>query len=471
MKEILLLGRVGRQRVPPALRRRFQLLPLRLGPREGRGDFNTDALNLRNLLPAHWNEQAFDLLNVMCALRAADRYFVSKEIYEARRKIRFAVEVANSALWEQLRDPLSKAVGALSADTLEFHPLRLRSVPSEALPKSDHSPTGGPRTQSPDCVCLYSGGADSFAGAAYLLAHGRRPLLVSHGVGPISGLQKRLFAELQLKFPILKSEWLVQVRSHPNTAKILRESGGKGPYWQSRDALQRLRSMFFFSVAAILARGHELNEVFMCENGLIGAALVFSPRDDNPFTTRPAEPRYLRAMQAFLRLALDWPQFTIRNPFQYMTKGQVIRWTADLGLQTAIYRTVSCWRSGNRGVRNCGQCVPCLFRQLAFDEAGLPAPPARFKYQHPIPRRNWRRWESDELDRLEDIRNYCQKTLKDGIAGLLGNEVAVVDAVDVTGGSVRRRPAKTSQNRDDLASRKMASTILRFARATVQRLP
>jgi 7-cyano-7-deazaguanine synthase in queuosine biosynthesis len=442
-----------------------------MAPSEGYGDFNTDAFNMRHRLSLRWDEQAFNLLNIMSALRAADRYFVSKGIYEARRTIRLAVEVTNPTRWQKLRDPFSKAVRALSEDILEFYPVCLSAAPPEASPKSDSSLAPGSAKTSPDCVCLYSGGADSFAGVAYLLKHGRRPLLVSHSVGPISGLQKRLFAELQCKFPNLKSEWLAQVRSHPNTARILRDSGGKGLYWQSRDPLQRLRSMFFFSVAAILARGHGLDEIFMCENGLIGAALVFSPRDDNPFTTRPAEPRYLRAMETFLRLALDWPQLTIRNPFQYMTKGEVLRWTADLSLQAALYRTVSCWRSGNRGVRNCGQCVPCLFRQLAFDEAGLPVPSVHYKYRHPIPRRKWRRWRSDELSRLEDIRSYCQKTLKDGIAGLMGSEVAVVDAVDVTGGSVRRRPVPAKRSRDDLAPRKMAATILRFAQSTVRRLP
>jgi hypothetical protein len=252
-----------------------------------------------------------------------------------------------------------------------------------------------------------------------------------------------------------------------------REAQGHKVYWKTQDDLQRLRSIFFFSLAAIVAQALNIKEVLMCENGLVGAAIIFSPRDDNPSTTRPAEPHYLRAVEHFLQRALDYPELRIRNPFQYMTKGEVLAYADHLGLRRSLYRTVSCWRSGNRGVKNCGQCVPCLFRQLAFDEAGLPAPPNAYGYQHPIPRRNWRAWNSQELERLEDIREYCKQAVRGGTRWLFENELAVVDAIDVTGGPLRRtsKEPADSELRDVLAPRKMAQVILRFARTTLNRLP
>jgi hypothetical protein len=56
---------------------------------------------------------------------------------------------------------------------------------------------------------------------------------------------------------------------------------------------------------------------------------------------------------------------------------------------------------------------------------------------------------------------------------LIENELAVVDAIDVTRGAVRRTSKQNTddERRDELAPRKMAQVILRFARATLKRLP
>lgn len=472
MIETLLFFRAGEERLPPLLRRRYDVLPVRLTADRKTGDYFTDIKTLRTLLGPGWTSQSFDLLNFSCALRAADRYFISEGLFRARRNIPLALGVTDVARWQQLEGPLVKAIRALSEDTLRFYPLRLPEHPEGATSLPDLScPITSESSKKPDSVCLFSGGVDSFVGAAHLLSNHRRPLLVSHAVGPVSGLQKELFKGLQEFFPKLEPHWLVQVRAHPNTTRIKREAREQRPYWHSRDSLNRLRSMFFFSIAGIIAQGIDVDDIFMCENGLIGAAIVFAPSDDTPFNTRPAEPHYLRAMERFLRQALDRPRLRILNPFQYMTKGEVVSYGAGLGLQGWLYRTVSCWRSGNCGLSNCGQCTPCLFRQLAFDEAGFPPPPRKYGYRYPIPKKNWRGWNSKELERLEDIRAYCSQAIEGGKAWLLSNELAVIDAVDVSGGADGIRNPHRLANLDKVAPRKMAEMILRFARATLKRLP
>lgn len=472
MKDVLLFAQVDQESLPATLRKQHQILKLRLSDGQSSGDFNTDARNLRRLLGPKWGPSTYDLLNVMCALRAADRFFTGKGFFDRQRNIKIAVGVLEPERWERLSPLLADTIRALSEDSFEFHPIRLAKTPKLAMPEKDTSVRILGPDERPDCVCLYSGGADSFVGAGHLLAEGRQPLLISHSVGPISGLQKRLFEILRVRFPKLQPADLVQLRSQPHTTKIARESRGRKLYWKTNDPLQRLRSIFFFSLAAIIAKATDVKEIFMCENGLIGAAIIFSPRDDNPYTTRPAEPHYLKTVERFLQEAVDDSGLQIRNPFQYMTKGEVLKYASTLGLRDALYQTVSCWRSGNRGVRNCGQCVPCLFRQLAFAEAAMPAPPQRYAYQHPIPARDWHSWRSRELERLEDMREYCANAVAGGIRWLFENELAVVDAIDVTGGPTRR-PSKQITDQDALnraASRKMARVILRFAQATVDRL-
>jgi 7-cyano-7-deazaguanine synthase in queuosine biosynthesis len=468
-EEILVHARVGRERLPKHLGERFRVITVQLSPDRHSGHFNTGAHGLRHLCGQGWDVQSFDLLNIMCGLRAADRYLTSGGLFHARRTIRLAVGVSDAQCWRNLRAPLSSTVRALSDDTLHFYPIRLPELPLHAFPATAAT-IGQPTPSKADCVCLFSGGADSFAGVAHLLAHRRNALLVSQSVGPVSGIQKRLFMSLRERFPRLAQDQLIQMQTHPNIARIEHEARPTHPYWQSRDSLQRLRSMFFLSLAGIAARARAIDEIFMCENGLVGAAIVFAPIDDSPYTTRPAEPHFLRAMQGFLRFALDQPLLAIRNPFQYMTKGQVLSHAASLDLLEPLHRTVSCWRSGNCGVRNCGACVPCLFRQLAFDEARLPAPPRSRAYRFPIPRSRWQRWNSTELPRLEDIRQYCQEVVRGGMPGLMGNELAVTDAVDVTGGPVHGPPALDTLSLDEAAPRKTARVILRFARAVLERL-
>jgi 7-cyano-7-deazaguanine synthase in queuosine biosynthesis len=471
MKEILLHARVGQERVPIRLRRKYRVLTVSLSHGRHAGHFNTDVLNLRNLCGQRWHSGLFDLLNVMCAVRAADRYFTSTGLFHVRRRMHVAVGVTDVRHWKSLRPALTNAVAKLSRDMLHFYPIKIPKRPQLALSPPCAKQLGLlSSAPEPDSVCLFSGGADSFCGAAYLLSRRRRPVLVSQSIGPVSGLQRRLFEALRTRFPSLPPDRLVQIRTHPNATKIARENPRARLRWASRDKLQRLRSMFFFSLAGIVAQANDVDEIFMCENGIIGAAIVFAPIDDTPYTTRPAEPHFLRAMQDLLRSALARPRLTIRNPFQYMTKGQVLSLASDMGLRDSLYRTVSCWRSGNCGIRNCGQCAPCLFRQLAFDEAALPPAPQAYAYRHPIPRRDWRRWNSHELPRLIDIREYCDNAVRIGIARLMCTELAVVDAIDVTCGSGSGTPTQQPETLDSVAPHKMARAILRFARATLRRL-
>jgi len=466
VSEVLLLGHVDRLEVPARLASKFDVVPMLVGPTREDGAFRSDVTRIRNLAGPKWNAMLYDLLTVMCTLRAADRYFRSRDVFAMGRQLHIAATVHDAARWRVLAAPLKHAVYRLSYDRLDFHPIALRRRARDSRPITGAtSPLeAGYR---PDCVCLFSGGADSFCGAAHLLANGRRPLFVSVSIGGVAGRQKVLFDAIRRRFSHVPRSALVQLTPWPNAFPRGRRPA-KG--WQHRDSLQRLRAIFFLSLAAMVGHFFDLDDVFMCENGVVGAAIVFAPAYDNASTTRPSEPHFLRALEAFLQAALDAPAVRLRNPFQYKTKGEVLRETAKLGLAKWLPQTVSCWRSGNQGIVNCGACVPCLFRQLAFDESGLPQ---RGRYKRAaIPPRAWQRWKSSELPRLAAIREYSLRAMREGTRGLEQYEPAVMDAIDVTGGPASRAAVgKEEQQRlDDEAQARMAATILRFARATAGRL-
>jgi 7-cyano-7-deazaguanine synthase in queuosine biosynthesis len=404
----------------------------------------------------------------MCALRAADRFYRSHGLFKDTRDIHLAVTVSDRRRWRGLTQGFRQSVMRLSGDRLNFWPIAARVALVGACPSDESATSHAIREYSPDSVCLFSGGADSLCGVAHLLTMGRRPLLVSHAVGPISGRQQELFDALRRRYAQLHPCALIQLRAYPNAPG---RSAGRGLLWSQRDDLQRLRSMFFFSLAAQIAAAYQLDEVFICENGLIAAAIAFSPNQYTPYTTRPAEPHYLRQVQELLRGALDHPSLCIRNPFQYMTKGEVLSQAATLGLRDIIYRTISCWRSGNRGVRNCGECVPCMFRQLAFHEADLGRRPGDY-YGYPIPPVRWRGWRSTQRHRLIALHEYSSEVIAKGQSWLFANEPAVTDAIDVTAGPTDHPPtdAQAQAKLDELASARVAGTIERFARATLARL-
>ncbi len=468
-REILLFGRVGKESLLKSLRRSHDVVTVDIGQTRRPGTFRSDIERLRRVCGARWNRSLFDLLTVACAVRAADRFYPSGDLFQNARRLTVAATVLATQRWRAAATALRRAVFLLSNDALLFHPVCATRVPPEARPAPAARTADAIHEYAPDSVCLFSGGADSFCGAAYLLEQGRRPLLVCQSVGPVSRRQQELFAALQSRFPQLHDAALVQLRAFPNS--VPRDAIAGRRIWRQQDDLQRLRSMFFFSLAAIIARAHDIDEIFMCENGIIGAAIIFAPDQDSPYTTRPAEPHYLRQMQSFLRLALDAPSLHLRNPFQYSTKGEILRRCADLGLVEALYRTVSCWRIGNRGVQNCGVCIPCMFRQLAFDEAGLPSRPGDYRRAE-ISRNAWHEWNSPDRHRLYAVRDYCEKALQGGRKWLFGNEIAVAEAIDVTAGLAGRRAVGEEEqlDLDDRAGEVMAATVLRFAHATLARL-
>lgn len=467
--DALVYGFVARQALPDAIRQGRRVIRLSIDRTRNPGSFFADVDRLRAMCGPRWNVRSLDLLDVMSTLRAADRYYRSTGLFRNTRQLRIAVTVANESHWRDLMDIFRRTVFALSGDRLSFEPVALRKTPKAARSPAESSLDDLIASYRPDSACLFSGGADSFAGAAHLLSVGRRPLLIGHAVGPINGRQQELFEALRRRFPQLHEAAFLQLRGYP--ASPLR-GGPRPPWmWRQRDDLQRLRSMFFFSLAAIVADAHGIDDLFMCENGIIGAAIVWAPDQDTPYNTRPAEPHYLRQMQAFLAVALNRPSLCIRNPFQYRTKGEVLRECTSLGLQAPLYRTVSCWRSGNRGIRNCGQCVPCMFRQLSFDEAGLTNPRADI-YARAIPPRAWSRWKSMNLHRLRALRSYSARVVADGGAWLRSEESVVTDAVDATRGPAEAPAvgADEQERLNDAAPEKMAATIERFAKGIMARL-
>jgi len=70
----------------------------------------------------------------------------------------------------------------------------------------------------------------------------------------------------------------------------------------------------------------------------------------------------------------------LANPYQFKTKGEMIRECLDQKyIHAHAHESTSCGRFVRTGYKHCGRCVPCLVRRAAFHAVSL-ADATNYKY-------------------------------------------------------------------------------------------
>lgn len=307
---------------------------------------------------------ARDLLDFASMIYLADEIVPRAAAADSwTRELCFATPVSQHAAWTSATPTLTECLRFLSGDNYEFEWLaRPNTVPARTVHKL--------RLKGAyDAACLFSGGVDSFLGAAMLLEQGKRLLLVGHYVdGVTSSAQRDLATFLRRRFP--GQFTLLQVHVARGRANTLRYKLPK-----KAEITHRSRSFIFLGAAVAAASAVNAPTVYIPENGLIALNAPLGSSRRGTLSTRTAHPR-------FLQLFGDWVRTLgfsakIENPFMYLSKTDMLVQVSDPELRQALLRTVSCahagdlWRHGVKGVTHCGYCVPCLYRRVAFLAAGL----------------------------------------------------------------------------------------------------
>lgn len=125
------------------------------------------------------------------------------------------------------------------------------------------------------------------------------------------------------------------------------------------------RNTIFLSYALAWAEVLGVRDVFIGVN-----AIDYSGYPD-------CRPEFIAAFQEVANLATKMTtagggeRFTIHTPLIHLTKAQIIRRGAELGVDYAL--THSCYDPDDQG-RACGRCDSCLLRKKGFAEAGVPDP-------------------------------------------------------------------------------------------------
>lgn len=213
-----------------------------------------------------------------------------------------------------------------------------------------------------DCVCLFSGGLDSAIGTIDLLEQGHSPVLVSHSYKGDKSRQQAIIQQLN------QNGYINQFSQFNAIAHPRLNNGG------TTEITMRTRSLNFLAFAVVSA--YALQEVvqkgidiFVPENGVISINAPLTPLRIGTLSTRTTHPYFIQEIQK-LFTAVNIP-FTLRNPYQFKTKGQMIAECKNLPLlQQIIPDTVSCshWKRKNQ---QCGVCVPCLIRRASLHYAGI----------------------------------------------------------------------------------------------------
>jgi 7-cyano-7-deazaguanine synthase len=216
------------------------------------------------------------------------------------------------------------------------------------------------------CVVLLSGGLDSATVAAIAL---RRDFEV-HALTVDYGQRHR--AELSAAKRVAGS---LGIRRHTVIRVELAKIGGSaltGRMKVPKDVpLRRIgrripstyvpaRNTIFLSLAAALAESIGARDIFIGAN-----AVDYSGYPD-------CRPAFLKAFERTVNLGTkagcEKKTFCVRAPLVRMTKAQIIRTGAALGVDYSL--THSCYDPGTGG-RPCGRCESCILRAKGFREAGI----------------------------------------------------------------------------------------------------
>lgn len=304
------------------------------------------------------NEVAVDLAVLGALVIAADTRVSRKEsaIDAWTRELFLHVPASDPGLWTAQKTLLEHILNFLTGDrwSLNFHP---RPTDQKALvPKSVRLPV-----HVPDCVCLFSGGLDSFIGAIDLLSANKTPLLVSHYWDGITSDHQNYCADRLAKG---YTQPLLHVRARVGFEKAKMKTG------ESENSL-RGRSFMFFALAALAASGlGKTTTIVVPENGLISLNVPLDPLRLGALSTRTTHPYYMARWNDLLK-GIGLPA-VLDNPYRHMTKGEMVKACVNQPfLQANAAATMSCAapakiRYKSETPKHCGHCVPCLIRRAAL---------------------------------------------------------------------------------------------------------
>ena len=304
-------------------------------------------------------DEVLDLLDVAAAVFYSDSEISrggdigSDMASDWHRHLNLTIPVRRPQIWRQpdVLQALTSAVDFLTGDHFEFEFIKA-DYPAGIAGFLNLDPSEG--AFRAEQVIMFSGGLDSFAGALETLATAPgNVILVSHQSAPkVAARQNELAEYLEKRF-----------RGHIRHIMVPAHRAGT----ESRDTTQRSRSLLFAAMGSAIARTFGATTVSFFENGIVSHNLPVSPQIVGTMASRTTHPQSLFRLQMLMDLVLqDAPR--IRNPYEWMTKTEVIERISRHSGERMISTAVSCTKVRDQTVlkTHCGSCSQCLDRRFAI---------------------------------------------------------------------------------------------------------
>lgn len=217
----------------------------------------------------------------------------------------------------------------------------------------------------PLAVALISGGLDSMVSAAHAREAGFRLLALSVDYNQRHQIElaaaRRIARELGAERHVVLPLDLSAFGGSALTADIEVPKNGVGD--DIPVTYVPARNTIFLSLALGWAEAAGARDLFIGVN-----ALDYSGYPD-------CRPEFIAAFEGLAELAtkagVEGHPFRIHAPLQHMTKADIAREAARLGMDAGM--SWSCYDPAPGGL-HCGLCDSCRLRMKGFEEAGLPDP-------------------------------------------------------------------------------------------------
>ncbi len=313
-----------------------------------------------------------DWVDVALATYLADRLSPrvglnpSRKFSNWRRVIHLKIPVRQLNVWKKshVKNALSDLLGFLTDDFWKISFVRRRESYRQA---KDDKYLFANKPRKPIHVALFSGGLDSFCGAAIQMA--KFPLSSYVFVSAVSN-QRQLRAQRE-QVKAITREFSPQDVRHVAIPFGIRWQGKK-IRGAAEERSQRGRGFLFLTLGAVTAIASGSSELSVYENGVGAINLPYDASQLSAASTRAVHPVTLLKMADFVR-ALRGGKFRVNNPFLYSTKGDMCRQLAVQHVSGYLRMTFSCdgFPVQTRNKPQCGTCTSCLLRRASIHTAGL----------------------------------------------------------------------------------------------------
>ena len=311
-------------------------------------------------MPHFFQNEALDLWYISLMIYYADKREMRHGTFDNwTRQIKLYIPVLEKDKWDSNKNLLIEMMTFLSGDLWDFE-FRKRNLNAKETTLSQKIKSNYKEKKfNPDSYCMLSGGLDSFIGAIDLLTHNRNIGFVGHygggkGVKPYQDKVKDL---LKTEYGLRGDEFF-----NFHAAPI-----------KGKEDTTRTRSFMFFSHAIILASCSKREiDLYIPENGLISLNIPLTNTRLGSNSTRTTHPFYMKCFQLLLNnLGL---RINLKNPYQFSTKGEMIKNCANIDFLRQYYlETMSCshpdqvrWQKGSKKPQHCGTCLPCSIRRASI---------------------------------------------------------------------------------------------------------